>query len=274
MNAAQERLKFWRPRQLSQVELLQGTSVTNPCCQQFAQSYVIGTIQSGRGILQYRNTSQELTRGAFYVIEPEEVWSCQAEALTFSHLIVDPTWLQHLAAEWVGVEKRWSHERGPGLHDRSLGLFFEQLFARFTVPASRLEQEDLLLQVLTQVLLDRRVARGAPGYLEREHPSIERVKAYLAEHYAEEVSLETLAHIAHLSPFHLARLFRQVVGLPPHAYQIQVRLSHARKLLAQGCSVSSVAQETGFFDQTHLSKQFKQHFGVTPGIYRKTARFY
>ncbi len=150
----------------------------------------------------------------------------------------------------------------------------EVLLARFAVPASRLEQEDLLLQVLTQVLLDRRVSRGAPAYLEGERPSIERVKAYLTEHYAEEVSLETLAHIAHLSPFHLARLFRHMVGLPPHAYQIQIRLSQARTLLAQGCSISYVAQETGFSDQTHLTKQFKQHFGVTPGIYSKTTRLY
>src|SRR5690348_1158252 len=67
MNATQERLKFWCPCTLSQLEVLQGTNVTNPCCQQFAQSYVIGTIQSGRGILQYRNTRQEITRGAFYV---------------------------------------------------------------------------------------------------------------------------------------------------------------------------------------------------------------
>jgi AraC-like DNA-binding protein len=117
-------------------------------------------------------------------------------------------------------------------------------------------------------------SKGEAECLQGGHSSIERAKDYLAEHYAEEVSLEVLANIAHLSPFHLARLFRHVVGLPPHAYQIQVRLSHARKLLAQGFSVSSVAQETGFFDQTHFTKQFKQHIGVTPGTYRKTARFY
>lgn len=273
MNAAQERLKFWRPWKLSQLELLQGTSVTNPCCQQFAQSYVIGTIQSGRGILQYRNTKQELTRGAFYVIEPEEVWSCQAEALTFSHVLVDSTFLHHMAAEIVGTEKPWSRFPGPELHDTTLSLFFEHLFARFTMSASRLEQQDLLLQGVSQLLLSRTEDRGAAD-LRWGRSAIQRVKAYLAEHYAEDVSLETLASIAHLSEFHLARLFRHVVGLPPHAYQIQVRLWHARKLLAQGFSVSYAAHETGFFDQTHFTHQFKRHVGVTPGIYRKTARFY
>jgi AraC-like DNA-binding protein len=69
-------------------------------------------------------------------------------------------------------------------------------------------------------------------------------------------------------------VFRQAVGLPPHAYQLQLRLSHARNLLAQGFPISYVAHETGFFDQTHFTKQFKRHVGVTPGTYRKTAKFY
>jgi AraC-like DNA-binding protein len=76
-----------------------------------------------------------------------------------------------------------------------------------------------------------------------------------------------------MSPFHLVRVFRQIVGLPPHAYQTQLRLTHARTLLAQGHSVGYVAQETGFFDQSHFAQQFKRHYFVTPGSYCKTARF-
>ncbi|GAC1359787.1 MAG: hypothetical protein NVSMB44_10230 [Ktedonobacteraceae bacterium] len=274
MNSEKDKLKFWRPWSLKELELLQGTTVTNPCCQQFAQSYVIGTIQSGIGVLQYRHTRQKIARGAFYVIEPGEVWSCQSEELSFYHLLVDPTWLQHVAAEIVGVENLRLHLPGPGLHNTALSPVFENLYARFTVSASQLEQQELLLELLVQLLLSRTKDCVEPQCLEWKHSAIQRVKTYLAEHYAEDISLETLASIANLSAFHLARTFRQAVGLPPHAYQIQLRMSHARKLLAQGFSVSYVAHETGFFDQTHFTHQFKRHVGVTPGTYRKTARFY
>jgi methylphosphotriester-DNA--protein-cysteine methyltransferase len=71
--------------------------------------------------------------------------------------------------------------------------------------------------------------------------------------------------VANVSKFHLAHLFRQTVGLPPHAYQNQVRLSQARKPLAQGFTASYVANEVFFFDQTHFTNQFKRHVGVTPG---------
>lgn len=274
MNSANDRLKFWRPWPLKQLELLQGNTVTNPHCHQFTQSYVIGTVQSGMGVLQHRNTKQVIAKGAFYVIEPGEVWSCRAEELTFSHLLVDPTWLQHIAAEIVGSEKPSPRFPDPGRHDTALSQILANLSARFTLSASQLEQQELLLEALAQLLLSHTKDRGEPQRLEWERPAIQRVKAYLAEHYAENISLETLANIANLSVFHLARLFRQVVGLPPHAYQIQLRMSHARKLLAQGFSVSYVANETGFFDQTHFTNQFKRHVGVAPSTYRKTARFY
>jgi hypothetical protein len=196
MNATQDRLKFWRPWPLKQLELLQGNTVTNPHCQQFAQSYVIGTVQSGMGILQYRNTKQKITRGAFYIIEPGEVWSCQSHELTFSHLLVDPAWLQHVAAEIVGAEKPWTHFPAPRQHttaDTPLSLILENISARLTVSASLLEQQDLLLEGLAQLLLSQTKDRGEPQRLEWEHPAIQRVKAYFAEHYAEDVSLEMLA---------------------------------------------------------------------------------
>ena len=106
-----------------------------------------------------------------------------------------------------------------------------------------------------------------------KHPAIKLTKDYLEAFYAEEVSLHDLARIANMSPFHLARIFRQVVGLSPHAYQTQLRLSRAKMLLAQGFDVGYVAIETGFFDQSHFSQQFKRHFLMTPGSYRKIARF-
>ena len=114
-----------------------------------------------------------------------------------------------------------------------------------------------------------RVGRETEG----EHPAIKHTKEYLQAHYAEEVPLQELAVAVNMSPFHLARIFRQTVGLPPHAYQMQLRLAHARTLLAQGYDVSYVAHETGFFDQSHFSQQFRRHFLMTPGSYRKIARF-
>jgi AraC-like DNA-binding protein len=109
--------------------------------------------------------------------------------------------------------------------------------------------------------------------LPNEHPAVKRAKEYLQASYAKEITLQELAQEVGLSSFHLARIFRQAVGLSPHAYQTQLRLARARTLLAQGYEVGYVATEIGFFDQSHLTNQFKRFFCMTPGSYRKTARF-
>lgn len=82
-------------------------------------------------------------------------------------------------------------------------------------------------------------------------------------------SLEELATAVNLSPFHFARVFRQATGLPPHAWLKQRRLSRARELLKSDCLPFNVAFALGFSDQSHLNRQFKQAYGVTPGEYRR-----
>jgi AraC-like DNA-binding protein len=126
-----------------------------------------------------------------------------------------------------------------------------------------------LLHLFASSLLLHAEEAGGQPQLEWEHPVIKRTKAYLQEHYAEEVHLQELASTVNMSPFHLTRVFRQTVGLSPHAYQMQLRLGHARTLLAQGYDVGYVAHETGFFDQSHFTLQFRRHFLMTPGSYRK-----
>lgn len=88
---------------------------------------------------------------------------------------------------------------------------------------------------------------------------------YLHAHLAQDISLDWLAQSVNLSPSHLRRLFKQVTGLAPHQYLLQLRVNRAKELLLTGSfSVGEVAAEVGFADQSHLHRHFKRVFGVTP----------
>ena len=76
-----------------------------------------------------------------------------------------------------------------------------------------------------------------------------------------------LGTLANLSPYYFAHSFLKEFGLPPHAYQIQARLSYAVKMMKQGHRLSDIAQESGFHDQSHLHRHFKRAMGVTPKKY-------
>ena len=92
----------------------------------------------------------------------------------------------------------------------------------------------------------------------------------LAEDLAMPLTLKQLADVVGLSPFHATRLFSASVGMPPHAWRNQLRLSRALGLLRQGMSVTDVAAATGFTDQSHFTRHFKRAYGIAPGRWRAT----
>lgn len=79
--------------------------------------------------------------------------------------------------------------------------------------------------------------------------------------------LNDLAQMAGCTEFHLIRLFRQHMGLSPHALFVQIRLEHARQRLEEGDSIAQAALESGFSDQSHLTRRFKLRYGLTPKKY-------
>ena len=94
-----------------------------------------------------------------------------------------------------------------------------------------------------------------------------RARDYVAAHAVERIGLKEIAAVAGLTPWHFARAFRQRFGLPPHRFQLSIRIDVARRLLADGVSGSEVAHRTGFADQSHFIRHFKRITGTTPASY-------
>lgn len=128
------------------------------------------------------------------------------------------------------------------------------------------------LETLTRFVARHAKRPPAPRRDGGEPAAAARVRDYLEEHYAEEVSLTQLAGLVGLSPYHLNRVFHRTHGLPPHALQTQLRVVRARTLLRHGWAPAVVAAETGFADQSHFTRRFKSVVGVTPGVYRKNVQ--
>jgi len=84
------------------------------------------------------------------------------------------------------------------------------------------------------------------------------------------VDLEDLSDLTGLSRFTLVHAFTHEIGIPPHAYQIGIRIDRARTLLEGGVPPGLVAAEVGFADQSHFHRHFKQILQVTPGEYARS----
>jgi AraC-like DNA-binding protein/mannose-6-phosphate isomerase-like protein (cupin superfamily) len=95
-----------------------------------------------------------------------------------------------------------------------------------------------------------------------------RARCLLDQHLSRPISLEELAGITGYSRYHFLRRFRETFGLAPKTYHLCARLLEAKRLLALGDAVCDVALQLGFSDQSHLGRNFRRVFGLTPGSYR------
>ena len=99
-----------------------------------------------------------------------------------------------------------------------------------------------------------------------------RTREFLEANFEQNVSLADLTNLVGLSSYHLLRVFRSEVGLPPHAYLEQIRINYAKQLLRSGMPIVEVAVNTGFVDQSHFTRHFKRHVGITPGLYQVSSK--
>ena len=104
----------------------------------------------------------------------------------------------------------------------------------------------------------------------RPFQELEGVLSYVLEHYAERLRIEDLAALAHLSVSQFDRKFKKLFRMTPQQYLIRVRLNAASQaLLNSDRSIASIADETGFYDQSSFTKQFVRQTGLTPRAFRK-----
>lgn len=128
-----------------------------------------------------------------------------------------------------------------------------------------LAQQGLLLDVIDTF---RPLAHHAPVIAEAAH-RFERVRDYLHDNYMHAVSLDELAQVAALSPYHFQRQFKAHFHVTPHQMLMAIRLWRAKAFLTHGMPAAEVAAATGLTDQSHLTRAFTRRYGITPVRYQK-----
>lgn len=98
---------------------------------------------------------------------------------------------------------------------------------------------------------------------------VRRALALIRERLADALTLDELAREAGLDKFHLCRAFRTQVGMPPHAYLTQLRILHAKAMLAAGAKPKDIAPRVGLYDQSQLNRHFRRIVGMTPGQFAR-----
>jgi len=91
-------------------------------------------------------------------------------------------------------------------------------------------------------------------------------------HISEPFSIAELATACELSRSYFVKAFKESFGCTPHRWLTEHRIARAKELLCLGMSIAKVALACGFADQSHLTRTFAAHVGVSPGQCRRHAR--
>jgi AraC-like DNA-binding protein len=156
----------------------------------------------------------------------------------------------------------------PGIRDRPLRDRISRLHAVLAEPGETLQAESRLALVADR--LRQHLRQQAPA-LGPDSGSAARLRDLLDASVPSGLSLEDAAGRLGASPAHLVRAFTREYGLPPHRYLTGRRLDLARRLLLDGRPPAVVATESGFYDQSHLSRHFLRLLGTTPARYAVSA---
>jgi AraC family transcriptional regulator len=114
---------------------------------------------------------------------------------------------------------------------------------------------------------------GAPPAGTLGPATLDRVVQYVHAYLAGPITLDRLAALAALSPYHFARAFKSTTGMPPHRFVTATRLETAKAaLVGSPRPVTEVAQAVGFGNVSHFRRLFHREFGLRPAQLRPPHR--
>lgn len=270
-SATRERTHLWQAPALGDVEMLHAQYLQQRFAPHVHEGYVFTVIESGAQRFCHRGSEHLAPVGSMVLINPDELHTgatAHEAGWRYRGFYPDSDRVTGVLDELDLGRSGRPLFKDSVIHDPSLACALTHVHRLCESGASALQQQTAWRQAVL-MLVQRHGHGAAPATPGREPLAVERARELLESRLADPPSLEGLASAVNLSPFHFARVFRQATGMPPHTWLKQRRLVRARELLRQGATALEVAFTLGFSDQSHLTRQFKQAYGVTPGMYRQ-----
>jgi transcriptional regulator GlxA family with amidase domain len=148
------------------------------------------------------------------------------------------------------------------------------LFNSFTSAEESLKQQELFFDCMHELLQPANYNDQQQLPASKKDSRIQLLIDFIRSHYKEDISLQQLADLVRLNPFHLVRLFKKPIGVSPYDYLLIIRAEQAKELLRKGFKVQDAATGSGFYDSSHFNRMFYKTTGTSPKSFRSSKSQY
>lgn len=258
--------EFHHPAHRAGVELYRAHIVRHAFEPHTHAAYGMGAIESGVERFRYGGADHLAPPDSLVLMNPDALHTGRAETeggWRYRMIYIDPPVL-----EAVDGGRAWWFDAAVAC-DAPRARTVSGLLQRLWRTEAPLAFDSLLLQLIETLRPHARVPRPSASEARGRFGA---VIDYLHAHLADRITLEQLAAVAGLSPFHFLRSFRAANHATPQQMLMALRLERAKRLLAQGRAPAAVAADTGLADQAHLTRAFAWRYGVTPARYQRQLR--
>ncbi|NEQ42551.1 MAG: AraC family transcriptional regulator [Leptolyngbya sp. SIOISBB] len=271
-NVAQISVKVWEADGVLLEHYAYTSGTVEPLPKHAHAEYQFGLSFDCQGEYDYRGARHVIPKGRLSIIHSGDVHAPSDRTFLpasahFGMAHIAPEWLQKVTAEMVPKPTSAPFFPETVITDSTANRLYLTLQAVIHQPTAQLARDTALWDFLSYVIGQHAESRSPVAAAPSVPAAVNRARDYLQAYYARDISLAALAAIADLSRFHFCRVFSKTVGVSPGVYQTQLRIAQARRLLAQGLPIATVATMTGFYDQSHFGYHFKRQVGTTPGNY-------
>jgi AraC-like DNA-binding protein len=237
-------------------------------------TFSIGLVRTGVNVFRRGRARARAEAGCICVIDPGDVHTGGEACVEWSlcNLYPSEDQLGLVVEDLTGRPRPAPRFRIPSFRDPVVAHRLEVLFATLRGPSVRLERETAFFGAMAALVLRHGELGSGPPRSAPDPRAVRLARDHLHAHLAQSVSLGALSVVAGTSRFHLLRLFRAATGMPPHAYQVMLRLDRAKRAILAGTPIARAAMDSGFADQAHLTRHFRRAYGVTPGQVARACR--
>ncbi|MBU2112929.1 MAG: AraC family transcriptional regulator [Gammaproteobacteria bacterium] len=233
-------------------------------------TYTLALTTFGVQSFNYRGELRHSLPGEVVILHPDETHDGQAGSdspFAYRAISIKPVEIQNILQ---GASLPFLP--GGVSRDPRFVHIASRLLAEFNRPLQTLEQQDLIYAFASSL---QQVSGNSVKHTQANYTAIKRVREYIDDvitidcAMSHDITLDELAVIAQYSKWQVARDFRSLYGTTPYRYVTLKRLQKAKALIERGQPLAQVAFSSGFADQSHLTRHFKQCFGTTPKVWAK-----